>query len=86
MLHKSTKVITVLVPRVVGGENECCRGFAKKIMPHIWRIVQIWFDKSPPQIPCAPGGWGGVGLVIDSCITKSIDIIDYVPGIGNRGY
>ena len=42
-----------------GGGWGYCRGFAKKTMPHMWRIIQIWFDKSPslahmPQV----GGWG----------------------------
>jgi len=44
-------------------KNEYCRGFAKKAMPHIWRIVQIWFDKSPPLTPYTPGGGWGLQLI-----------------------
>jgi len=34
-------------------------GFALKLMPHMWSIVRMELDKSPPLAPYAPGGGGG---------------------------
>ena len=47
-------------PVIVDGRNlGYCRGFVKKLMPYMWEIVQIQFNKFPPLFPYAPGGRDG---------------------------
>jgi len=59
LVNQSVKEIKGLQNKRAGRKWGLVWGFASKLMPHIWSIVHMKFNKSPPPAPYAPGGEGG---------------------------
>jgi len=56
------QVLQLMKEKNCSSQGGYCRGFAKETLPHMWRIVQIWFDKTPSLASNAPSG-GGLQLI-----------------------